>query len=307
VPRSAVELDALQDGWHGHVVMRAAPRLRFWSPLSCRAFGLSVALGVGVLTLSAPSTAAKHAKDVEAKHAKDVKDSKDVDPKDAKRGAKARDTKTSASADEPKKVRSSKELHVKAKDLKLNDSRTNTLRRIAEFYFARTHVALIATGGTRTPGRQAELMYAKFKHGDDVKVLYENKSALAEIQRVYEQGKHKPKGKVVREIREVIEDQITRGVYISRHLQFGAVDIRSRGMSTTQESAFRAAVAKESHVILLDERTSPEPHFHLSLGAETPRKTPESDEPRKAPESDDAKPAPAPSSDGDEAPKASVQ
>jgi hypothetical protein len=166
-----------------------------------------------------------------------------------------------------KRVRSTPRFLVRARELKLNDARSAALLRIADAYFNATHIALIATGGTRTPTRQAQLMVGKFRHNDDVAALYENRAAFAEIEKAYQDGKaaRQSRAAIERAIAAVIVAQVARGIYISKHLQFGAVDIRSRGMTPDREAAFRAAVAAEPGVVLLDERTGPEPHFHLSL------------------------------------------
>ena len=59
--------------------------------------------------------------------------------------------------------------------------------------------------------------------------------------------------------------QMAQGIFVSRHLRSGAADVRSRDMTAAREAAFRAAVAEEAGVVLLDERRSAEPHLHLSL------------------------------------------
>jgi hypothetical protein len=164
-------------------------------------------------------------------------------------------------------VKSNSSLQVIAKDLKLNEVRAQRLRRIADRYFRETRVRLVITGGSRTSEKQAQLMYAKFKRGDDVDSLYENQAALREIKSAFLLGRkaRKPASQVVKMMVTVIDAQVARGEFISKHLQFAAADVRSRGMKSTHLVAFRAAVAAESGVTLVDERDAAEPHLHLSL------------------------------------------
>lgn len=187
-----------------------------------------------------------------------------------------RATRVSTTADKPAdqaprtglhRVRGGMHLEVKARDLRLSDADEDKLRHIAARYFKATRKRLIVTGGTRPPERQAELMIGKLRHGDDIIALYENKAAATEIQSAYRDalGKHLAKKQITRAVTEIIRAQIGRGIYVSRHLQSGAVDVRSWGMSVDQVQALRDALKEEPGVSMLDERSGPEPHLHLSL------------------------------------------
>jgi hypothetical protein len=164
------------------------------------------------------------------------------------------------------RVRSSPHLEVEASNLMLTAVARDRLERIAERYLKATNRRLVVTGGTRTPQRQAELMVEKLQHGEDILALYDHEPAL-EVRAAYREGvaKHQGKPKLVRAVRETIEEQIRRGIYISRHLLAGAADVRSRGMTPARVMAFRAAVAAEPGVTIIDERDATEPHLHLSL------------------------------------------
>jgi hypothetical protein len=166
-----------------------------------------------------------------------------------------------------RKIHSGPHLEVVARDLRLDDAAGERLERIAQRYFTATRRRLVVTGGTRTPERQAELMLEKLAHGDDIVALYENKTAATEIRAVYREsaGVRQPKKQLVRAVRDVITAQMDKGVYVSRHLKAGAADVRSRDLKAPQEAAFRAAVADEPGVVLIDERGSAEPHLHLGL------------------------------------------
>lgn len=158
-------------------------------------------------------------------------------------------------------------IEIRARDLRLDGEAMDRLERIAARYYERTRHRLVVTGGMRPPQLQARLMYEKLAHGDDLLKLYENQAAVLEIRAVYRSGvaRRVPKSVLVKSLRKTIAAQLARGVYVSRHLSAGAADVRSRGMSASQEQAIRAAVAAEPGVQLLDERGGAEPHFHLDL------------------------------------------
>jgi hypothetical protein len=165
------------------------------------------------------------------------------------------------------KVAGTNHMEVLARDLRLTDTNAKRLARIAARYHKATKKRLVVTGGTRTPQRQAQLMFDKLKRGDDVIALYENKAAATEVRNAYRDAAargEKRKG-TIRAIREVIEAQIGRGTYVSKHLKSGAVDVRSWNMDGELEKALREAVKQEPGVTLMDERDGPEPHFHLNL------------------------------------------
>jgi hypothetical protein len=165
------------------------------------------------------------------------------------------------------KVAGTHHMEVLARDLRLTDTNADRLRRIATRYWKATRKRLVVTGGTRTPLRQAQLVFEKMKHGDDIVAIYENKAAATELRNAYRDAVAKGlkrKG-AIRAMREAIEAQIARGVYVSKHLKSGAVDVRSWDMEGELEKALREAVKAEPGVTLMDERKGPEPHFHLNM------------------------------------------
>jgi hypothetical protein len=187
-----------------------------------------------------------------------------ADKDDATSDAAGKDDKP---AEKVRRVRGGPHLDVHARDLRLTDTDRGKLERIAERYHKATKKRLYITGGTRTPERQAQLMYEKLAHGDDIVHLYENQHAAAEVLASYKDAKAKGQRKreLVKTLKATIAAQIARGEYVSKHLKSGAVDVRSRDMTPDREKAFRAAVAAEPGVHLVDERKSAEPHLHLSL------------------------------------------
>lgn len=174
--------------------------------------------------------------------------------------------KSAASGQGARLVRTGPDLDVQTGNLRLTDAARGRLERIAARFHKVTKRRLVITGGSRTPTRQAELMHEKLEHGDNLLALYE-KALATEIQAAYREGvkRHFTKPRQIAAIRDVILAQIKRGLYVSRHLQAGAADVRSINMTPARVQAFRAAVAAEPGVILLDERDAAEQHFHLSL------------------------------------------
>jgi hypothetical protein len=176
------------------------------------------------------------------------------------------ESKAAATTQAARLVRTGPDLDVQTGNLRLTEAARGRLERIAARFHKVTKRRLVITGGSRTPTRQAELMHEKLDHGDNLLALYE-KALATEIQAAYRDGvkRHFTKPKQIIAIRDVIVAQIKRGLYVSRHLQAGAADVRSINMTPARVQAFRAAVAAEPGVTLLDERDAAEQHFHLSL------------------------------------------
>ncbi|MCC6553519.1 MAG: hypothetical protein IT372_10935 [Polyangiaceae bacterium] len=176
-------------------------------------------------------------------------------------------TDSKAADTDVKRVKAGAHIEVRARDVRLDGRARDRLSRIAARYFKATRHPLVITGGTRSPARQAELMHAKLENGEDIAALYENRSAAVEIRDVYKDAMARKLSRKarLRAIRDRIVAQIAQGRYVSKHLKAGAIDVRSRTMTPAQVAAFKAAVAEEPGVVLLDERKSTEPHFHLSL------------------------------------------
>ncbi len=61
--------------------------------------------------------------------------------------------------------------------------------------------------------------------------LYEHRAAATEIQNAYRaaSAQGQPKKRVQKAVTDIIRAQIARGIYVSKHLQSNAVDVRSWG------------------------------------------------------------------------------
>ena len=137
------------------------------------------------------------------------------------------------------------------------------VKTIADAYHATTKKKIVVTSGTRTATSQAEAMYTKLAGGDNLSI-YSDQDAATKIKEIYEKGvKDKKKnGDLVKEMTKEIESQIEKGIYISKHLKKGAVDVRSRDMSAREKEAFKEAAKGVADIVILE--TTP-PHFHLQF------------------------------------------
>lgn len=137
------------------------------------------------------------------------------------------------------------------------------LHRIAQEFHRRTGRGLVITSGTRSAEEQADAMYEKIRLGQRLTSLYRDTAAASEIQNAYRAHRRGGRPACVRAMESVISAQMARGLFISRHLRDGAVDVRSRDMSRRQRRVFAAVVAGFPEIEMIDEGVPP--HFHLEL------------------------------------------
>ncbi len=141
-----------------------------------------------------------------------------------------------------------------------------TLASIAEAFHERTGKQLRVTSGTRTPEEQAWLMYRKMRSGANIVRIYKATKSAQAIRRAYRRGRSEglSEDAVIAKMTAVIARQVNRGVYISRHLRAGAVDIGARGMSS-EHRAILKRIIRRHRVHVLDETKTRWPHFHLAF------------------------------------------
>ncbi|VAW85720.1 hypothetical protein MNBD_GAMMA18-516 [hydrothermal vent metagenome] len=137
------------------------------------------------------------------------------------------------------------------------------VKKIADEYYSLTNNKVVVTSGVRTAKSQAVAMYGKLSGGDSL-IIYKNQIAAKEIKKAYDDGSaaKKPKNEIISDIEKRIGSQVKKGIYISKHLKEGAVDIRSRDMSSDEKTKFKR-VAKGFAVVVILETTPP--HFHLQF------------------------------------------
>ncbi len=154
-------------------------------------------------------------------------------------------------------------LYSTEADVRLAPQMHAALQRIARRFHERTGRWIHVTSGTRTAGQQADAMYEKLVRGQRLTRLYRDFEAASAIQQAYRDHRRQGRGRCIAAMRRVIEQQVARGCYISRHLVESAADVRSRDLSRRERAVFRQVVAEVGGVSLLEEGTPP--HFHLQL------------------------------------------
>ncbi|NUP07733.1 MAG: hypothetical protein HOW73_16925 [Polyangiaceae bacterium] len=149
-------------------------------------------------------------------------------------------------------------------DVSLSSKVEDKLHAIAHRYSKKTGKSFVVTSGTRDPDNQAELIYSKLTAGEDILKLYKDKSAVAELVRVYDQAREKKqtRASAVAAIAAAIRAQMKRGIFISAHLKAGAADVRSSTMSPTEKRTFAEIANDVGWDVMLE---STPPHFHLQL------------------------------------------
>lgn len=158
-------------------------------------------------------------------------------------------------------------LRIKPRRARLRESAYTRLHAIAEHYREATGKKLVVTGGGRKPGLQATLMYDMMADGKNLLHLYVQVALVRPLIKTFEEGKEKRWGRrrTVNAMTGIIEEQVKKGLYVSRHLAHTAADVRSRGLSDEHVEALKEAVSAVKGARLVDERNGNAPHFHLSL------------------------------------------
>ncbi len=137
------------------------------------------------------------------------------------------------------------------------------VKKIADKYYALTKKDIVVTSGARSSQSQASAMYGKLSGGDQLTV-YSNQTAAKEIKKSYTDAvaAKKSKADTIAAMKAVIDTQISKMIYISKHLKTGAVDVRSKNMTVAEKAHLKSAATGIAIKIILE--TTP-PHFHLSL------------------------------------------
>lgn len=133
----------------------------------------------------------------------------------------------------------------------LNDSMLAFLKAVR----GRTGFDIVVTSGTRSPYQQAQAMITKFQMGG-IQELYNTYSNDAEITRMVNEY-----GPTVEGFARALQDQLARGVYMSRHLRADALDFRVDGLSASEREQLMAASAASGAKKILYEGTPP--HIHV--------------------------------------------
>jgi peptidoglycan hydrolase-like protein with peptidoglycan-binding domain len=140
----------------------------------------------------------------------------------------------------------------------MTDSLKPKLDNMAQKYFEITGRKLQVTSGYRPPSRQAAAMFDNMSKPGGVanaRALYADKGAVNEIIRAYQANPGNRQAAIAAMTR-VIENQVSNGTYISRHLRSGAVDVST----STDLNALRSAVNQSGGRILNEGD-----HYHVDL------------------------------------------
>lgn len=156
-------------------------------------------------------------------------------------------------------------FHTRLKGVTLSETIEPRVERLAARYFRQTGKRLVVTSGARNATSQAQAMYSKVRAGGSILHEYRRSSAARAINKAYVRGRKAKKSadEVVADMAAEITGQITRGVFISKHLVSGAVDVRSRNLTRSQRRSLIRAARAEPKVSVLEERHPP--HFHITF------------------------------------------
>jgi hypothetical protein len=136
---------------------------------------------------------------------------------------------------------------------------------IASAYNAETGKTIRINSGTRSAQSQAAAMYTKFLAGGVQETqLYRARAQAKRLFDIFDAGRRAGKNRqdVVADMTTEIEAQIAAGVFISKHLRAGAVDVRSTDMSQSQKQVFRRVAERHAESVILE---SNPPHWHLQF------------------------------------------
>ena len=92
---------------------------------------------------------------------------------------------------------------------------------------AETGYSIHVTSGRRGPARQAAAMYDNY--ADGTPPTYRNRAAEGEVRAAYLEGRRNgwSRARTVESMTAVLAAQVDRGVYLSRHMRDGSIDIRT--------------------------------------------------------------------------------
>jgi len=135
---------------------------------------------------------------------------------------------------------------------------------IADIYYLATSKDIVVTSGRRSYLDQATEMYDNhIRRGFFGR--YKAREIIDILEDIFKRGRANTKSKfaIVQEMEKVISAYAKRGIYISKHIIDGAVDVQSKYMKTEkQKQAFRSAAAGIATIVILE---SNPPHWHLQF------------------------------------------
>lgn len=166
-----------------------------------------------------------------------------------------------------------KYYELKNSSIDLPEILEDQLQAIGRDVYEKTGEIMIVTSGARTPDEQARAMFNNRKYDDSARPIphiYRNQTAARELEDVYLDGtaQRLPDREVIENMSDKIQDQVDRGVFISKHLDSNAVDISYRRLGDLSGAEFDAIVQEHGgHVLKEDD------HYHLRIIPQGPQPT----------------------------------
>lgn len=126
---------------------------------------------------------------------------------------------------------------------------------------AEPDVPVTITSGTRTPLAQAQaIAYKRKVEGDDpVRKLYGQKDLIGEV---LDKGATDTAG-----MASVLQAQVNRGRFLSRHMRADALDVRTRDLTSSQVKKLKAAAERLGAKALIERD-----HLHVEKVSASPEK-----------------------------------
>jgi SpoU rRNA methylase family enzyme len=137
------------------------------------------------------------------------------------------------------------------------------VNEIADAFFNLTKKKIVITDGSRTAAQQAVQVFNKILAHD--LTIYLNHKAANEIKAAFDltRSAGKSKAETLKAMTAVLESQMKRKVFISRHLTGRAFDVRNQDMTAKQQGIFKQVAQSVGGVTVLQEGKPP--HFHIQL------------------------------------------
>lgn len=147
---------------------------------------------------------------------------------------------------------------TKKPEVSLSTETYSKVSDTADNFNEKTGKKLVVTDGERTPKDQAKRMAYKIANGAGVKE-YGNKNAANAILAAYTNAVANGADPVAA-MAEKIQEQVSEGVYISRHLSGAGADFRDRDLSQKDKSNLRESAVEAGAKNVLREGIPPHTH-----------------------------------------------
>jgi hypothetical protein len=133
----------------------------------------------------------------------------------------------------------------------LSNDMSGVAESVGREFNQKTGRNLVVTGGARTPARQAEVMYDKFRDGD--RSTYPGPSGR-EIQEIYDRGTAdgQTREQILQNMATTIQSQKDAGHPVSRHLDDQALDFRSYKLNDREKAVLQDAIRNNAGIPLVE-------------------------------------------------------